>query len=75
MWKVLGLDRSVLSLMSNEYSRKGSSDMEWCTFHFLPPKQFTLTINAPFDLSIVENMSVMKEPVAFLIFTGGHSLG
>jgi len=42
-----------------------------------PPssKRFTLTINGAFDLSIMENMSVMEEPVAFLIFRGGLSLG
>lgn len=44
-------------------------------FTFPPSKWFTLTINGAFDLSIIENMSVMEEPVAFLIFRGGHSLG
>lgn len=36
-------------------------------FHIPPSKWFTLTINGAFDLSIMENMSVMEEPVAFLI--------
>lgn len=39
----------------------------WHVFHIPPSKWFTLTINGAFDLSIMENMSVMEEPVAFLI--------
>ncbi len=35
-------------------------------FHIPPSKWFTLPINGAFDLSFMENMSVMEEPVAFL---------